>query len=75
MNAMISLLRLIGIALVAGVLISYARRKREDKKAREENETRETRKLEQWWGAAAGHVTEQEAEDAALKLRERSSNA
>ena len=75
MNAMISLLRLIVIALVAAVLISYARRKREDKKAREENETRETRELEQWWGAVAGHVTEKEAEDAALKLRERASKA
>jgi hypothetical protein len=31
--------------------------------------------LEQWWGAVAGHVTEKEAEDAALKLRERASKA
>jgi hypothetical protein len=63
------------IALVAGVLISYARRKREDKKAREENEIMETRELEQWWGAVAGHFTEKEAEDAALLLRERASKA
>lgn len=73
MNAIISLLRLSVIALVAGVLVSYARRKREDKKAREQNEAREARELEQWWGAVGGHVTEKEAEDAALQLRERAS--
>ena len=43
MNVVISLLRLGVIALVAGVLVSYARRKREDKQAREENEAREAR--------------------------------
>ena len=73
MNVVISLLRLGVIALIAGVLVSYARRKREDKQVREENEAREVRELEQWWGVVGGHVTEKEAEDAALQLRERAS--
>lgn len=73
MNVIILLFRLSVIALVAGALISYARRTREDKNAREENEAREARELERWRDALGSHVTEREAEDAALKLREQAS--
>ncbi len=71
MNALISLFRLGVIALIGGVLIFYARRKREDKLAHEANEAREAAELEQWWGAVGRRVTQKEAEDVALQLRER----
>ncbi len=71
-NAVIALLRLLGIALFAGVLIAYARREK-DRLAREANEAREAKELDQWWGAVSGHghVTEKDAEDAALNARTR----
>ncbi len=69
---MIALLRVLGIALFAGVLVYYARREK-DRLDREANEAREAQELDQWWGAVSGHghVTEKDAEDAALKMRER----
>ncbi len=71
MNVVISLFRLGVIALLGAILVFYARSKREDKLAREANEAEEAKELEQWWGVVGRHVTENEAEEAALQLRER----